>query len=66
MLYLHIPPLSLKAASSKMAHSRNSQDMLLKLLAQHSLKDGLAGVVQFCVHLGALIRHNLAFSFGAM
>jgi hypothetical protein len=38
--------------SSKMAHSRISQD---KFLVEYFVEDGLAGVVQFCGHIGALI-----------
>jgi hypothetical protein len=44
-----------------MAHRRISQDMLWKFLVQHFLEDGLAGVVKFCGHLGAMTAFDFFF-----
>jgi hypothetical protein len=60
LLYLHIPPLSLWAAASKTMNHHISQGMLQKFFVLHFLDDGLAGMVQFCGHLGALIGHAIA------
>jgi hypothetical protein len=54
---LFFPPLKTvsRATTTKMAHRRISQDMLLYFVAQRFLEDGLAGVYKFCCDLGILI-----------